>query len=190
MSESAGDTFETELPIDCEILAVVHSHPDASPEPSHQDRIACAATDVPWLILACPGDAWELIYPPSPDDDLIGRVFVHGSHDCWGVVHSWYRQQRSIELANPIRHDGWWDDGGDMYQELLPISGFDLIGDADDMAEGDVILMQIRSPVPNHAGVYIGNGKMIHHLYGRESEEAIYGGMWEKLTVGVWRYVA
>ena len=61
--------------------------------------------------------------------------------------------------------------------------------------------MQIRSPVPNHAGIYLENGSLksqpdllptpgsvLHHLYNRDSTREVYGGYWLKHTVSVWRY--
>jgi hypothetical protein len=45
-----------------------------------------------------------------------------------------------------------------------------------------MILMQIRSPVTNHAGIYLGDGQMLHHLHGRLSETVPYGGMWAERT--------
>ncbi|WP_043946890.1 NlpC/P60 family protein, partial [Ralstonia solanacearum] len=41
---------------------------------------------------------------------------------------------------------------------------------------GDVILMQVRAPVPNHAAVYLGGVQMLHHLHGRLSSRDVYGG--------------
>lgn len=36
-----------------EVVAVVHSHPEASSEPSQSDYEACFATGLPWIIIAC-----------------------------------------------------------------------------------------------------------------------------------------
>ncbi|MNC75892.1 NlpC/P60 family protein [compost metagenome] len=46
-----------------------------------------------------------------------------------------------------------------------------------------MIVMQIQAPEPNHAAVYIGDGLMIHHLHGRLSERAVYGGYWQERTI-------
>ena len=34
------------------------------------------------------------------------------------------------------------------------------------LTENDVLLMQVKSDVLNHAAVYLGEGKILHHLYG------------------------
>jgi len=51
-----------------------------------------------------------------------------------------------------------------------------------------VIVMQVRAPVPNHAGVYIGDGLMLHHLYNRLSSRDVYGGYWQECTRIVLRH--
>lgn len=43
---------------------------------------------------------------------------------------------------------------------------------------GDFILMQIESNTVNHAAIYIGNGEILHHLYGRLSMRGVYGSYW------------
>ena len=86
-----------------------------------------------------------------------------------------------ITLSQYERDDNWWDNGQDLYSlERLRAEGFELIDG--EPRRGDMILMQVRSPVPNHAGVYLGDDLMLHHLYGRLSEKAVYGGMWAERT--------
>ena len=36
-------------------------------------------------------------------------------------------------------------------------------------------LMQLQSPLPNHAAIYIGDGQILHHLQGRLSSRDLYG---------------
>lgn len=61
-------------------------------------------------------------------------------------------------------------------------------GGVADIRVGDVIVMQVRAPVPNHAGVYIGDGLMLHHLYNRLSSRDVYGGYWQECTRIVLRH--
>jgi len=183
------------------VEAVVHSHPDATSAASATDLRNCDESQVPWLILSvCEGEytggQWH-----TPDAPLLGRHFVHGAHDCLGLVLDYYKREMGIDLGQYERKDNWWHEGGDLYREYLPQAGFVQVPSAD-LQQGDVILMQIRAPVPNHAGVYLADGKLktepehfpapgciIHHLYGRDSVRDPYGGMWLERTVGVWRYV-
>lgn len=167
-----------------EVLAVVHSHHGDTWAPSMADRVSCEASGLPWVITGV--DGFGSIEPCGYRAPLLGRPFVHGVLDCWAVIRDWYAQERGIELVNPPRADDWWANGGDLYRELLPGAGFDLVDD--EPRPGDLFLMQIRAPVPNHAAVYLGDGVILHHLCGRLSERVVYGGMWAKITTGVWRY--
>lgn len=42
-----------------EIVGIVHSHPDAPAEPSHDDIEAQQATGLPWHIISVPGGQWH-----------------------------------------------------------------------------------------------------------------------------------
>jgi len=175
-----------------EVLAVVHSHPNASAAPSDADRVMCEASGLPWHIISvgqvtgaepeC-GDL-RTLQPNGYVPPLVGRQFAHGILDCYTLVRDFYARELGIQLSQYERDDEWWDNGQDLYSlERLRAEGFDLI--EGEPRRGDMVLMQIRSPVPNHAGVYLGGGQMLHHLADRLSEVITYGGMWAERT----RYV-
>lgn len=179
------------------VVCIVHSHPDHDVEPSQADRVSCEASEVPWLVIAVHKDAGELspivvdtriIKPEGYEADLIGREFSYGTLDCWTLVQDWFQRERGIDLAGHDTRDGWWERGEDWYMKNYKDWGFIKI-DPDDLQEGDLILMQIRSPVANHAAVYIGNTQIIHHLYGRLSSRDVYGGYWREVTRATLRYV-
>lgn len=172
-----------------EVLAVVHSHPNASAAPSDADRVMCEASGLPWHIISvgqvtgaepeC-GDL-QTFQPNGYVAPLVGRQFAHGILDCYTLVRDFYARELGIQLSQYERDDEWWDNGQDLYSlERLRAEGFDLI--EDEPRRGDMVLMQIRSPVPNHAGVYLGGGQMLHHLADRLSEVITYGGMWAERT--------
>jgi cell wall-associated NlpC family hydrolase len=48
--------------------------------------------------------------------------------------------------------------------------------------------MQVASPVPNHASVYLGDGLILHHLQGRLSSRDVYGGYWQKVSTHALRH--
>lgn len=184
------------------IEMVVHSHPDVSARPSESDKIACEASALPWLILAVHGgshvDSFQF-EPSGYRSPLVGRPFEHGTVDCLSIVLDYYERELGIDLGHYSRADNWWNEGQDLYRELLPKAGFVQVGAP--LQKGDVVLMQIRAPVPNHAGVYLGDdgilasepdlyptpGSILHHLYGRNSTRDTYIGYWQEKTVSVWR---
>jgi proteasome lid subunit RPN8/RPN11 len=177
-----------------ELVAVVHSHPDVPARPSEADRVACEASGLPWLIVAVArindgqvvAGAMVEIAPEGYQAPLVGRPFSHGVLDCYTLVRDFYARELGIMLPDFQREDGWWDRGGDLYMQhfreagCAPITG--------PMQRGDIILMAIRSRVANHAAVYLGDGLVLHHLYGRLSSRDVYGGMWKEKTMLVVRH--
>jgi proteasome lid subunit RPN8/RPN11 len=182
-----------------EITAVVHSHPDAPATPSQADQVACEATGLAWHIVRVDQvggvpEAGELVTlePCGYVAPLVGRVFSHGVLDCYQLIVDWYKQERNVALMQFSRADDWWNDGqSDLYMAGYQQAGFVCIKDGEQPEVGDVILMQIRSNngVPNHAGIYIGDGLMLHHLYGRLSSRDVYGGYFQEVTRKILRYM-
>lgn len=111
--------------------------------------------------------------------------------DCYTLIKDWYERERGVVLPDFERHDNWWNDGhSNLYMDHFREAGFEPVGQYPELEVGDVILMQIRSKngVPNHAGVYVGDGMILHHMYGRLSCKAIYGGILRDYTRLVVRY--
>lgn len=170
-----------------EIVAIGHSHPNLPPTPSQADRVACEETRVPWLIVNHPvGTQFEL-KPSGYVAPLVGREWSHGVLDCYAIIRDWYRQERNIELLDFERRDQWWNRGENLYVENFEKAGFVEIP-ASDMEMGDVILMQVGSPVANHGAIYLGDGLILHHVQNRLSTRDVYGGFWQKNTVKTLRY--
>ncbi len=172
-----------------EVVGLVHSHPNDSARASVADRAACEQSELPWTILSVrPGPVIAevvQIVPEGVEFPLERRPFVHGVLDCFTLIRDWYERERGITLPDFERHDGWWDDGhSNLYLDHFREAGFEEVGQYPELEIGDVILMQIRSKneVPNHAGVYIGNGQILHHMYGRPSTKAVYGGYLREVT--------
>jgi proteasome lid subunit RPN8/RPN11 len=170
-----------------ELLAVVHSHPDAPATPSDGDRVLCEASGLPWHILSVGQvdgqpefGALLTITPEGYRAPLVGRQFQHGVLDCYTLVRDFYALELGVQLGDYQRQDDWWLHGGDLYADNFAKEGFSVV--TDEPRRGDLFLMQIRSPSMNHAGIYLGDGQMLHHLQGRLSERVPYGGYWAERT--------
>jgi len=159
------------------VAAVCHSHPNGSTAPSEADRAACGASGLPWFIARNPGWDVRRIEPEAYIAPLLGREFVHGVHDCYSLVRDYYKLELDIELPDFERADNWWDNGQDLYRTLFAEAGFRQV---DELREHDGILMQIRSPVPNHAAVFLGDDKILHHLNRGLSRRDVFGGYWAR----------
>jgi proteasome lid subunit RPN8/RPN11 len=194
-----------------DVVGICHSHPDATSKPSSHD-LAVMSTNrefellvdpdsqpIPWHIVSWPdGDYRQVI--PEVRSNILGRPFVHGFWDCWQACNDYYNKYHGITFERFKREDGWWEikDGPSLYEEFFKGAGF---YEVDTPEPGDMIVMQIgRSYHPNHAAIYLGNISkfedtdlyggpfMLHHLYGHNSEIAIYGGNWFHRTRLVLRH--
>ncbi len=168
------------------VTAIVHSHPDATSQPSELDRAQCDHTQLPWYIVSWPeGDVRTL--QPRGELPLIGREFVLGHSDCWGLILSYFRQTHGIELNDYRVTHPWWESG----QENRYLDNWYQCGFREFSGEtqpSDVVMMQVSAPVANHAGILLADGMLLHHLYGKPSQRVPYGGYWQERTVKVVRY--
>lgn len=170
-----------------DIVAVIHSHPNMSAKPSQADLVACEASGLPWFIVGLPSQVWEYIEPSGYVAPLVGRVWSHGVLDCYSIIRDYYKMERGISLFDFDRSDDWWNRGQNLYMDNFKSQNFVQVSEAD-LQKDDCILMCIKSPVPNHGAVYLGNGVILHHVHGRLSTRDVFGGYWLKNTAGYFRY--
>lgn len=186
-----------------EIQAIVHSHPNGTPEPSMADKIAMAYHGVDWVICAVtPIDSSIAIYTPAPfSAPLVGREYAHGVLDCYSLIQDYFWRECNIELSGYPRLDAWWEDPNSpsLYLENFKKEGFYPV---DNLQKHDVILCQVgRTHHVNHALVYLGDGALIseqnpcigqdiilHHPYGKLSVREVYGQEWRKRTALIVRH--
>lgn len=169
-----------------EVIAVVHSHPDASNNPSPADQIACAKGKVPWVIVSYPDFQHRVIEPKRARVPYKGRQFQHGVVDCYTLIQDYYLHELGIALPDVERDDKWWEKGQNLYLFHLKKAGFVQV---EEPQKYDGVLMAIGSEVPNHSGVYLGDDKILHHMAGRLSGETTFGGTyWQQHLFGFFRH--
>lgn len=173
-----------------EVLAIVHSHPNASAHPSMADRVMCERSGLPWLIMGWPSGVMTRTDPTGWRAPLIGREFAHGTLDCYTLIRDYYEHELGIALPDFERADGWWETpgapGSNLYRDNFAAAGFHLMGGRPQAH--DVLLMRVAARVDNHAAVFVGDGTILHHLYGRLSCRDVWGDGWERHTTGVLRH--
>lgn len=178
-----------------DIIAVVHSHPYLPPAPSQSDRVACERTKLPWYIISVPNGIFYhdhktlsgTLEPEGYEAPYIGRTWCHGVLDCYSLCRDWYAREMNLILPDLHREDEWWLKGQNLYVDNFEKHGFERI-ELKDAQRGDAFLIQHGSDVPNHAAIYLGNERILHHIYTRLSTECPYGGYWKKHTTHVLRY--
>ncbi len=170
-----------------EILAVCHSHPNESANPSQADLVMCERSGLPWIIVGWPSGVVRSCEPTGYQAPLVGREFFHGVLDCYTLVRDYYQRELDIELPDFEREDAWWDKGQNLYRDNFAAAGFVEVNEAEPR-QHDALLMQVRSDVENHAAVYLGDQVILHHLYSRLSERTVYGGYWHRHTRAILRH--
>lgn len=171
-----------------EVMAIVHSHPQASPEPSEADRAACEHSGLPWHIVNPGTKAWDGCTPCGYQAPLLGREFVWGVQDCWSLARQWYAEAWFLELRDWPRPTLQADfDASPTFDCSWQETGFVEV-DRDDIQFGDLLLMSLLSPGLNHCAVYVGQQMILHHVPGRLSTKDIYGGYYQKNTGRVLRH--
>lgn len=118
-------------------------------------------------------------------ENYCGRKFRFGVTDCYTMVRDFYKREFGIELRNYARYDKFWEDES-LYAKFFRNEGFRLVDDG--LEFGDLILVALGASVACHAAIYIGNGKILHHVQNRLSSIDRYDTIWKNWTVGVIRH--
>lgn len=170
------------------IIAVVHSHVGQSADASEADRVGCEHSGLPWVIYSLTENTVNIIKPVGLKYGLLQRPYIYGVYDCATLVVDYYRQNLGIALPNHKRYEAcFWEKGlclSDKYREL----GFIDVPHTEAILPHDVLLIQIRSQTANHSAIYLGDGRIMHHLEKRLSERVLYSEFWQKQTLYIMRY--
>jgi cell wall-associated NlpC family hydrolase len=164
------------------LLAYYHSHPNGVAIPSMADKSACEALGLPWHIVSWPRKEHEIYSPCGYQAPYLARPFVHGVHDCYSLVRDWYNREWDLGLPDIPRDERWWAKGQNLYIDNFEKQGFVRLPEGAEMQVGDGFLMQLGSDVSNHAAVFLGNTRIMHHPQSQLSSITIYGGFWQKVT--------
>lgn len=184
------------------IQAVVHSHILTEPRvvgdppdcPSGLDMARQIGTAVPWGITLTDGqNGWQPFWFGDQCDipPFEGRVFRHNVTDCYALVRDWFRKEKNVKLPPYPRDPGWWKLGADG-PNLLMRGVKEMKAEEvklEDIQPGDVMLFQTDGiKVPNHCGIYVGDGKILHHMYGKLSCTESVARLVNLFGHSYWRY--
>ena len=175
-----------------DIVGVVHSHPDESPEPSIPDINQCNALGIPYYIFSYPDMQMAIVKPKKDLTELYGREYEFGVTDCFEAVRDYYLS-KDMYVPNRILWEKEWynkDTGLDYFcPEIVKQWGGEEI-DINDLKENDLLTFKIDSEVANHCGVFLGNDVFYHHATNRLScRENLYP-FWISYIDKAYRYVA
>lgn len=180
-----------------EIIGVWHTHAEAPAEPSMADLAGCEATDMPWYLMSCfkRDEGFELselvcFRPDGYEAPYVGRPYAFGVLDCWTLAQDFYKREFGIQLCDFPRVEEFWKKEGCNYMgDEWEKPGFVEVPRREQPERGDLFLFQTDgSGNPNHVGIYLGDGLMLHHSRGRLSRKDPYEGYWQKHTVRTIRH--
>lgn len=162
------------------VKGIVHSHISTN-GPSQADRKQCNRLGIPYYIVCQPT---REIYTVLP---LKGREYVWEESDCYTLAADYYKQELNLDFPRGDFLEYWWKEGLDYFNEIPQQMGFLEVTD-NSLQKHDLILFNVQTSVPNHCGVYTGQGNFIHHARNRLScEESLYP-MWGKYKYKVLRH--
>lgn len=181
LSDTPTELFELDssVLIEYDVIAIVHSHTNGKNYLSKCDMKNQRILDLDW-ILVC--DDQVICYRPIAP--LLGRPFEFNKQDCYNLFKDCYMLS-GIDFPDFTYPYNWYELGMNLYVDNLSKYGFEKV---DTPELGDVILFQVGSQLPNHAGIYVGKQMFIHHSIDKLSKRDIYGGYWLKCTHSIWRY--
>uniref|UniRef100_A0A6M5CAZ2 Tail assembly protein n=1 Tax=Vibrio phage Vc1 TaxID=1480731 RepID=A0A6M5CAZ2_9CAUD len=84
-----------------------------------------------------------------------------------------FHKEYGIELNNYSVPCEWWKDGTErIYDDNWQREGFIEVNR--EPIYGDMCMFQLQAPVTNHAGIYLGNNELLHHMSGKLSRKDIF----------------
>lgn len=185
VAEQPQSTFDLdpeawlEVGSDEEVIGIYHSHPFGTSEPSVADLTSCETTNLPWHIVGLLGDDYRVIQPSGYEAPYELRPYVYGVHDCWSIVRDWYRRELGIDLMDFERNGHWWEKGQNRYVENIENAGFVVLHGAR-YQRGDLMLLQVGAKVTNHSAIWLDDGTILHHVFGRLSKRDPWAGQWSQ----------
>ncbi len=155
---------------------IVFSRPCMVNFPNDREMREQLISGAPWMYIHTDGvDCMDPIVwgKGAPYWPLIGRPFRHAITDCYSLIRDYYWLEHKIFLEEFPRDWFWWEseyradylgEPKDLYTENFQSQGFEPFSDMNDLRPGDSLLMKLNSPSVNHAVIYVGDGKILHHV--------------------------
>lgn len=172
-----------------DIVAIWHTHPNASSDASGTDLAGVESTALEWIIVGVRKAGDQFVFdkpktyrPTGYEAPYLERPYLVGIYDCYSLVRDYYRREFGIELSQYLHSEKWWEEGKNLLVENFTAEGFvQLIGKEPQV--GDLFFIQSGGEVPNHCAIYVGDDKILHHCFDRLSRLDVYGGgYWQKHT--------
>ena len=168
-----------------------------TPQTNGALEACCAEVSVPIVEIEWPSGRHQLLLPGTWETEgapYEGRPYQLGHLDCYSLVRDWMARERGItmeplidspaRLANQMLTDGAFVTNTEIERwERVAVP-----------QPGDGILFAMTQEddhtpgVANHAGVYLGDGRFLHHFANRLSCEADLDAVWKARVAAFMRW--
>lgn len=175
------------------IVAVYHSHPEGE-DFSEFDLSNSELNKVKYILYCIQSDTFKEYTPNGYENPYYGREFSLGTQDCFTLLQEYYRKELNVNIKNYYRGEDWLENNPDCYQRYYKNEGFETVqeGPVESLSalkKHDGLLMKILGKKnPTHAGIYIGDGLILHHQLNCYSRVEPYGQAFRNRTTHVVRH--
>jgi proteasome lid subunit RPN8/RPN11 len=163
----AGTFITYEGTIDCILHSHTHSEAckDDPRTPSEPDMSLAKSTGLPQGICHTDGENVSdiLYFNLKEPDPLLGRRYISGVYDCHSIVRDYYIMHYNYVMDIMPRDCNWVEDNPTYLVDNLELQGLVKVA-KQELRVGDVLIFAYGTRYASHLGVYIGEGKYIHHL--------------------------
>jgi len=194
-NDSGRMTLATTLPL--RLFADLAKVDQLTPQTDEALDARCAALTVPLIELEWPSGRHQILLPGTWKTEgapYEGRPYQLGQFDCYSLVRDWMARERGIEMA-PLT-----DSPARLANQMLTDGAFVTNPEIDRWERvaipqvGDGILFAMTQDdghtpgAANHAGVYLGDGRFLHHFANRLSCEADLDAVWKARVAAFMRW--
>ena len=112
---------------------------------------------------------------------LIGRNWRWVESDCWTLVHDYYKSKGLI-LPDWDRPPEEEFVNNPIFDQCWQLAGFHELQDDELLQDGDALLFNIYDDKPNHVGIFLADGNILHHFKNQLSRCDSYGRWLQQST--------
>jgi cell wall-associated NlpC family hydrolase len=94
---------------------------------------------------------------------LIGRNWQWIKSDCWTLVRDYYAAKGLI-LPDWDRPPEEEFEDNPIFDKCWRLAGFHELRDDELLQDGDALLFNIHCDKPNHVGIFLADGNILHHF--------------------------
>lgn len=159
-------------------FAIYHSHVLVDEKFSEEDIRTANMAEVPIMVYSKMTRRFNYYCPPKCILPYKERPFILGLQDCVTLVTDYYQKEYNFPMPFFVRGPAMLEEGFKDLFDYYRSCGFENVTRPQ---KGDILLLSIlNAGHVNHAGIYLGDGVVLHQMMHRESCEQLFDESWLK----------